>query len=183
MLKKRIVFLATTAILLNNIASSTLAQERTKPTRPEAKADFPGVGSYDSWQSSQPERKAGQALMKEHKWDEAIAHFRASLALYEYQPHVWLAIGRAIEAKSGLIQDAENAYRQSLKLDSQSWSAWKHLANVLYMQKRYAEAREAISNALNLNPPPEARNEMDKIVVRIDSALHDANTTELNQSQ
>lgn len=144
---------------------------------------FPGVGSIDAWKTSVPEFREGMNKMREHSWDDAIAHFRASIALYEYQPHAWLQIGKAIEAKSGLIADAEKAYRHCVRLDNQSWQGWKALANVLYMQKRYDEAREAVSNALDLNAPQNAKVQMRKIVQMIDSAQRDSNTQSQNTAQ
>lgn len=144
---------------------------------------FPGVGSIDSWKTSVPEFRAGMDKMKEKSWDEAIAHFRASIALYEYQPRAYLEIGKAIEAKNGLISDAERAYRQCVKLNNQSWAGWKALSNVLFIQKRYGEAREAVSNALNLNPPARAREQMDKLVQMIDSSQKNSNTTGQDTAQ
>lgn len=144
---------------------------------------FPGVGSIDAWKTSVPEFRAGMEQMKLRKWDDAIAHFRASITLYEYQPKAFLEIGKAIEAKDGLVTDAEKAYRQCVKLNNQSWAGWKGLANNLFVQKRYDEAREAVSNALNLNPPPKARQHMDKLVQMIDSGQRDANTTGQNTGQ
>lgn len=142
---------------------------------------FPGAGSIDAWKTSVPEFRSGMEQMRQHKWDDAIAHFRASIALYQYQPRAFLEIGKAIEAKDGLVSDAENAYRQCIKLDSQSWAGWKGLSNTLYIQKRYAEAREAVSNALNLNPPPKAREQMDKLVQMINAAKQNADTSGVNQ--
>lgn len=143
---------------------------------------FPGMGSIDAWKTSVPEFRAGMEQMKERKWDDAIAHFRASIALYEYQPKAFLEIGKAIEAKDGLVTDAEKAFRQCVKLNNQSWAGWKGLSNNLFVQKRYDEAREAVSNALNLNPPAKARQQMDKLVQMIDSSQKDSNTTGQNNA-
>ena len=137
---------------------------------------FPGSGSIDAWKTSVPEFRAGMEQMKLKKWDDAIAHFRASITLYEYQPKAFYEIGKATEAKDGLVSDAERSYRQCVKLNAQSWAGWKALANVLFIQKRYGEAREAVSNALNLNPPQKARQTMDKLVQMIDSGQKNANT-------
>ncbi len=138
---------------------------------------FPGEGSIDAWKESVPEFRAGMDKMKAQRWDEAIAHFKASLALYQFQPRAHLEIGRAIEAKGGLVKDAEESYRNCVRLNSQSWAGWKGLANVLIEQKRYLEAREAVSNGLSLNPPARARQQMDRMVQMINSSEKDANTT------
>ena len=150
---------------------------------PTAVDKFPGVGSFDAWRTSVPEYRAGMAKMRNRRWDEAIAHFRASITLYEYHPDAWLAVGRCIEKKGGLQSDAEAAYRNCLKLDNQSWNGWKCLANVLYTEKRYDESRQALTNALNLNPPPKQRQKMGKMVQMIDSGLRNANTQGMNNSQ
>lgn len=144
---------------------------------------FPGVGSIDSWKTSVPEFRSGMDKMKDHRWDEAISHFRASIALYEYQPRAFLEIGKATEAKGGLVADAEKSYRQCVKLDNQSWAGWKNLGNVLFMQKRYPEAREAVSNALALNPPSLAHQRLDKMVQMIDAGQRDSNTSGQNTGQ
>ncbi len=141
---------------------------------------FPGVGSIDSWKTSVPEFRVGMEKMRAHRWDEAIEHFRASIALYEYQPRAWLEIGKATEAKGGLVEDAEKSYRQCLKLDNQSWAGWKNLGNVLYMQKRYPEAREAVSSALQLRPPAKATQQLEKMVQMLDAASRNADTGERN---
>lgn len=144
---------------------------------------FPGMGSIDNWKASVPEFRVGMEKMKAHRWDEAIEHFRASIALYEYQPRAWLEIGKATEAKGGLVSDAEKSYRQCLKLDNQSWAGWKNLGNVLYMQKRYPEAREAVSNALQLRPPAKASQQLGKMVQMLDSASRDSDTGGRNTAQ
>jgi tetratricopeptide (TPR) repeat protein len=145
-----------------------------------SKNKFPGVGSIDDWKASVPEYQAGLEKMKLHRWDEAIAHFRATLALYAYQPAAWLEIGRCTEKKDGLLSEAEAAYRQCLKLDSQYWRGWKHLGNVLYMQKKYDEARQSVSNAMELHPPAQEKTEIRKMIQMIDSGMKDADTNGLN---
>ena len=144
---------------------------------------FPGVGSIDAWKTSVPEFRAGMTKMRQHSWDEAISHFQASIALYEYQPHAWYQIGRATEAKNGLVADAEKDFRKSVTLDNQYWPGWKALANNLFVQKRYDEAREAVSNALNLDAPQAAKGQMRKIVEMIDSAQRNSNTESQNTAQ
>ncbi len=144
---------------------------------------FPGVGSFDSWKTSVPEFRSGLDKMRAHRWDEAIAHFRASIALYEYQPQAWLHEGQCIERKGGLLSDAEQAYRHCLKLDNQSWNGWKCLGNVLYMEKKYDESRQSISNAMNLSAPPKQKEKMRKMIQMMDAAQSNANTQQMNTGQ
>lgn len=130
---------------------------------------FPGVGSFEAWKTSVPEYQAGLRSMRNRRWDDAIGHFKASLNLYSYQAKAWIEIGRALEARDGDPHEAENAYREALKVDSANWRAWKRLGNVLLIQKQYPAAREAVSNAIALNPPPQARAELDKLIQGIEA--------------
>lgn len=139
---------------------------------------FPGTGSFDAWKTSIPEYQAGLRSMKNSSWDEGIGHFKASLDLYAFQPKCWIEIGRAMEARGSDVTDAENAYREAIKLDSQNWHAWKRLANVLLIQKRYRAAREAAANAVALNPPAPALSEIDKIIQSINSGEKSVNSSD-----
>lgn len=135
------------------------------------KPTFSGIGRMEDWKASLPEFRAGQNSMRQKSWDDALNHFRASLDLYKYQPKVWIEIGRAIEAKNGNITEAEIAYKNATKLDTSNWHAWKRLANVLLIQKKFREAREAAASALSLNPPPKERAEVDRLIQSIDAGL------------
>lgn len=130
---------------------------------------FPGMGSIEAWRGSRPDFEAGVRSMKARKWDDAVQHFKASLAMYPYQPKAWIEIGRANEERDGAVEEAEKDYREALKLDTSNWHAWKRLANVLLIQKRYNEAREAASSAIELNPPAQARAELDNMIKAIEA--------------
>lgn len=143
---------------------------------------FPGVGSIDAWRTSRPETQAGYACMKNKRWDDAIRHFKATLDLYEYQPRVWIQMGRAIEERGGDLSEVEKCYRKSLKLDAENWHGWKCLANVLYVQKRYGESREALASALQLKVPPKELGPLQKMVERVDSAAKNADTKDINET-
>lgn len=145
-------------------------------------AKFPGVGSIEAWRTARPEAQAGNAAMKARRWDEAIRHFKAALDLYEYQPRVWTQMGRAIEERGGDLAEAERCYRKSLKLNAENWHAWKCLANVLYVQKRYGESREALASALQLKVPPKELGKLQEMVKRVESASKNADTQDLNQT-
>jgi tetratricopeptide (TPR) repeat protein len=149
---------------------ANLAGGLPSTAKPEkAKEGFSGVGSFDAWKQSVPEFQAGLRCMKNKRWDDATGHFKASLALYEFQPKAWIEIGRANEERGGDIADSEHAYREALKLDSANWHAWKRLANVLLIQKKYRAARESAASAIGLNPPQAARAELDRMVQAIEA--------------
>lgn len=149
----------------------------------EGRSAFPGVGSFDSWKSSLPEFHAAQKCMKDKQWDQAIAHFKASVDLYEYQPRAWLQVGRALQRKGADVAEQEKCFRKALKLDQTNWHAWKELANVLYITKRYGEARESLASAIQLNPPKEGKLELEKMIRDVDSALRGSDTSGQNTGQ
>lgn len=199
MIKKLVVF-GCLCCLLESGASVVLAQEqregslrgRMEGRRSEAepgdeseqeagpRSKFPGVGSIDAWRSSLPELRAGNRCMKEKQWDEAIAHYKAAFDLYEYQPHGWLQMGRALQRKGANVEDQEKCFRKALKLDQTNWHAWKELANILYETKRYGEARESLASAIQLNPPPQGKQELERMIKDVDSAERNADTAGRN---
>ncbi|MBY0550760.1 MAG: tetratricopeptide repeat protein [Candidatus Obscuribacterales bacterium] len=152
--------------------------ESEAETGPRSK--FPGMGSIDAWRSSLPELRAGNRCMKEKQWDEAIAHYKASVDLYEYQPRCWLQMGRALQRKGADVADQEKCFRKALKLDQTNWHSWKELANILYMTKRYGEARESLASAIQLNPPPQGKQELERMIKDVDSAQRGADTSGRN---
>lgn len=172
---KRNLFLP--IVLLSLTVLPVLSQGEFEPdeTNPPP-SEFPGVGSFDQWKASVPLFRQGQEAMKQHQWDQAIAAFKASLDQYPYQWRAKFLIGRAIERKGGNVADAEQAYRDSIKLEQNNWRPWKALANVLYIEKRYGQAREALTDAMELRPPKNAHDNMAKLLEAIDSAQHNANT-------
>lgn len=153
---------------------------RSQGSGEEADNKFPGVGSFDAWKTSIPEFQAAQKCMREKQWDQAIGHFKASLDLYEFQPRCYLQMGRALARKGANVNDQEKCFRKALKLDQTNWHAWKELANVLYITKRYDEARESLASAVQLNPPPQGRQELDKMIRDVDSAQRNADTGDRN---
>jgi tetratricopeptide (TPR) repeat protein len=132
---------------------------------------YTGIGSQDAYNSAKPEMEKGWECLAQKQWDQAINHFRAAIALYPNLPKTYIGIGRALEGKHASNADIETAYKESLKLDSANWRAWKRLANVLYEQKKYGEARQALGSAISLNVPPKPRAELDNMIKAIDSQL------------
>lgn len=199
MIKKLVAF-GCLCWLLESSASTVLAQEQREGSlrgpmegrRGEAepgdeseqeagpRSKFPGVGSIDAWRSSLPELRAGNRCMKEKQWDEAIAHYKAAIDLYEYQPRGWLQMGRALQRKGANVDDQEKCFRKALKLDQTNWHAWKELANILYETKRYEEARESLASAIQLNPPPQGKQELERMIKDVDSAERNSDTAGRN---
>jgi|GEM_PF-5205117 len=133
---------------------------------------FPGLGSIEQWQSSKPEFDAGIALMKTKQYQQAIEHFNAAITLYPYDHKYFFHLGRAIEASGGKMEDAEAAYRKALSLRSSDWKAWHRLSSVLYVQKKYSEARDALGSALQLDVPPNEKRKLETELKTITSMMN-----------
>jgi Flp pilus assembly protein TadD len=169
--------LVSIALLLSLSAPGARSQAEFEPDEVNPPASkFPGVGSFDNWKASLPLFQQGQEAMKQHQWDQAIAAFKASLDQYPYQWRAHFLLGRATERKGGRMEDAEAAYRESIKLEQNNWRPWKALANVLYVEKRYGQAREALTDAMELHAPKNAHDSMAKLLEAIDAAQHNADT-------
>lgn len=138
----------------------------------QGKEGFPGVGSIEQWQSSKPEFQAGLADMKTKQYQRAIEHFNAAIALYPYEHKYFFHLGRAIEASGGKLEDAEAAYRKALSLKSDDWKAWHRLSSVLYVQKKYSEARDAVGSALQLDVPPKDKLKLETELKTITSMMN-----------
>ncbi len=138
----------------------------------EIQARFPGVGSIEQWQSSQPEFIVGMANMKAKQYQKAIEHLNAAIALYHYEHKYYFHLGRAIEASGGKLEDAEAAYRHALSLKSSDWKAWHRLSSVLYVQRKYSEARDAVGSAIQLDVPPKDRLKLETELKTITSMMN-----------
>ena len=79
-------------------------------------------------------------------------------------------MGEAIERKGGTNEDAEAAYRMSIKLNTDDYRAWHKLGGILYSEKKFPEARKALGKAIMLSPPARERRIIDRIIVAVEAA-------------
>ncbi len=85
--------------------------------------------------------------------DESIRFGQAALALRPKSPHVYCILGQALLRK-GLPSQAEEAYRQAIKIRSDFESANLGVAAALAEQGKHEEAKEALAKAMKLMPHP-----------------------------
>lgn len=159
-------------VLILLIISFLVLTNHVQAQAAKATDTFPGVGSIEQWQASKPEYIAGLASMKVKQYQRAIEHFDAALALYSFDYKYYYHLGRALEAGGGKMEDAETAYRKALSLRSSDWKAWHRLSSVLYVQKKYSEARDALGSALQLDVPAKERVKLETELKTITSMMN-----------
>jgi serine/threonine-protein kinase len=97
------------------------------------------------------------------KREEAVAYYRAALALRPESPGVWNNLGVELAALSRQAE-AEAAYRKAVELQPDYFYAWNNLGNALSNQAKYAPAEEALRKALEVKPDyPEAHNNLSAV--------------------
>jgi tetratricopeptide (TPR) repeat protein len=90
---------------------------------------------------------AGHHLMEQGRPVEAIAQFKAGLAMERENPECWLDLGQA-QLGAGQLTEAEATLQELLRRDSGSGPANLALARVLVKEGRTAEAVSAYHKAI-----------------------------------
>lgn len=131
---------------------------------------FSGFGRREDFETAMKEERAGWRRFLEKDYDQAIKKFKIAVQIYPNLPCAYLGTGESIEKAAGSNQDAEDAYRTAIKLNTDDYRAWHKLGGILYNEKKYPEARKALANAQSLNPPPRERRLIDRMIGIVDSA-------------
>ncbi|RLC78827.1 MAG: hypothetical protein DRI61_09160, partial [Chloroflexi bacterium] len=90
-------------------------------------------------------------------YEKALHHFNESLKLAEITENerleawAWYGLG-IVYSDQGCYEEAIEAYRKAIELDSKFAAPWNGLGNVYYKQGRYEKAIEAYRNAIELDP-------------------------------
>jgi hypothetical protein len=88
------------------------------------------------------------------RYDQAIAHFRRSLALKPKSAQAHYNVGTA-QAMAHQLDDAEGSFRAALRIDPSYANAHNNLANVLLALGRNDEAVEEFREVVRLQPTSE----------------------------
>jgi Flp pilus assembly protein TadD len=130
---------------------------------------FKDVGRQEDFTAAMPLERKGIRQLNNGRYAEAEASFRAALKQYPSLAQAYHGLGVALEKQGTNLADAEAAYRSSLKLNTTNFKVWKRLANILYQEKKYSDARKAIADAISLNPPPKVRRELDAMIRTVEA--------------
>jgi tetratricopeptide (TPR) repeat protein len=90
---------------------------------------------------------AGRVLMEQRRPLDAVAQFKAAIAIERENPGYWLALGEA-QLAAGEFADAESTLNELLRRDSTSGAANLALARVLVKEGRIPEAVSAYHRAI-----------------------------------
>lgn len=96
----------------------------------------------------------GGALLNEGRIEEAVAHFRAAVAIHPNEPMAHLNLG-TYEYGRGNLPAAIEQYRMVLDFTSDTElraQAYANLGSVFRDRGEYSEARQSYEDALRLNP-------------------------------
>ncbi|MBP9090088.1 tetratricopeptide repeat protein [bacterium] len=125
---------------------------------------FPGKGNVKDWNYAAAMQGRGSSLRVDKKYDESIATFEKCIASYPYDPEFYnsFALVYYSRAQSGDLLRAEKLIRKAIELNPESYMFWDNLAKGLYEQNKLIESKDALVNALHLNPPPEKLKEIEE---------------------
>jgi serine/threonine protein kinase/Tfp pilus assembly protein PilF len=108
---------------------------------------------------------SGAAGQTPGRLEEAVAFYRAALALRPHCATVYLNLGVAL-ALLERHADAEQAFRKGLQLRGDDAVVFNNLGSVLARQQRFAAAEEFCRKALALRPGfPEAHNNLGNVLM------------------
>lgn len=148
--------------------TTTTAQSTDKATDVPA-GGFPGKGKYEDWLKANVSYKAGNKLMDDGSYAKAIEKFKEAIAIYPYDIDYYNNLGLSYQ-ENGNLKDAELTLKQSIALRP-NWVAWANLSNVLEAKGDLPGAKKALTEALKLNPPDDAKAEIQKEIAKIDAKL------------
>jgi glycosyltransferase involved in cell wall biosynthesis/tetratricopeptide (TPR) repeat protein len=93
----------------------------------------------------------GRVLVKQERWEAAIAPLRKSVALNSQHHLAWHYLGEAL-SKQGLLDESIESYQQAIQLKPSFFWAQIKLADVLQAQERFEESILHYQSALKTNP-------------------------------
>jgi Flp pilus assembly protein TadD len=93
----------------------------------------------------------GNVLTKEGRFSEAIAHYRAAMAIRPLSPGSYYNLGLVFQ-QMGSISEAIQWYQQALEIDSHMLEAHNNLGNLLEQTQKLDEAAAHYQAALSTKP-------------------------------
>lgn len=122
-------------VLISMVALSAVDAFLARTERSENKAEADGLS------------RDGRTLMEQGHPLEAVAQFKAALAIERDNPASWLALGQA-QFAAGQLSDAETTLTELLKRDSTAGAANLALARVLVKEGRITDAVSTYHRAI-----------------------------------
>jgi tetratricopeptide (TPR) repeat protein len=140
------------AVLLLLFCSSLsgFTQSKTKP--PAGKSKTPPGQVAPAQRSDLPSHfEKAESFLKEGKFIEAIAEYRASLEDHPENDAAYFGLALA-QTQAGLPKEAVLSYEAALKLNPELWEAETNVGMLLANQQSFDQALAHFQRALELNP-------------------------------
>ena len=102
-------------------------------------------------ENAREEFEKGQTTLKENKLEDAIAHLRKAIKLYDSFPQAYTLLGTAYLGQLNW-KEAQSALQKAIKLDPKFPDAYLELGAVFNQTKEYSRAETALLRGLELNP-------------------------------
>ena len=164
-------------VLLAITSCPVLAEDAKKPSHPVD--HFSGIGRIEDFKAALPDENAGWEALHDKRFKDAVDKFRSATSKFANLPHAYMGMGTAFE-KLGDMKEAESSYRSAIKLDTNNWRGYKRLANLLYQDQKYDEARRALADDASLKPPKKAQDQIDKMIQSIEAARKNGHADRTN---
>ncbi len=128
------------------------------PSHSYKSGEFPGLGTRQAWQKSNSSFLEGTRFGEAGKFDQAIDKLQTAISIYEFDPRYFYNLGMCFEGrdKTGDMSRAESAYRRATQINPNNWKYWNGLANPLFRQHKYSEAKSALLQAIAKGAPSDA---------------------------
>jgi tetratricopeptide (TPR) repeat protein len=94
---------------------------------------------------------AGATLLDIRQFERARVDLEAALVLDSKLPHIYSLTGTARD-KTGDVAQAEIAFREALRIDSNDFDANLYLGAILFKRRNVDQAKPHLEKALQLNP-------------------------------
>lgn len=122
---------------------------------------------------------AGQALLAFEEFDQARKDFEAALRINPGLPGIQTQVGIARD-KVGDTANAENAFRDALKINADDFQANLYLGAILSQRRELSEAKPYLDRALKLDPN-DSMARYESAMLKNASGEYEAATAELEQ--
>lgn len=133
----------------------------------------------ESNQNAEAYMIAGQALLAFEEFDQARKDFEAALRINPGLPGIQTQVGIARD-KVGDTANAENAFRDALKINADDFQANLYLGAILSQRRELSEAKPYLDRALKLDPN-DSMARYESAMLKNASGEYEAATAELEQ--
>ncbi|MGH9549599.1 MAG: tetratricopeptide repeat protein [Terriglobales bacterium] len=129
--------------------------ESNSDSADNAELTFPGQGKEADWKAAVKLCREGKRQSESNNYDKALELDQMGVTRYPYDPKLFASMANIyVKRKAeGDLQQAEVLLHKSVTLAPNDYMYWGRLGSVLAEENKLADAREALTKALQCNPP------------------------------